>query len=88
MQPLPGLIDSHAHLAELGASLERVNFVGAATEEEVVSRVEARARDLPAGEWIVGWGWDEGAWADRDPSRLLTGRIAMTIAGGRIHAAR
>jgi predicted amidohydrolase YtcJ len=73
---LPGLIDSHVHLAELGASLERVNLVGAATEEAVVSRVAARARDVPAGEWIVGWGWDEGAWANRYPDmRLLSERV-------------
>jgi len=73
---LPGLIDSHVHLAELGASLERVNLVGAATEEEVVSRVAARAREVPAGEWIVGWGWDEGAWANRYPDmRLLNQRV-------------
>jgi predicted amidohydrolase YtcJ len=73
---LPGLIDSHVHLAELGASVERVDLVGAATEEDVVSRVAARARDVSAGEWIVGWGWDEGAWANRYPDmRLLSERV-------------
>src|SRR5262245_46793135 len=29
---VPGLIESHAHLANLGASLERVNLVGVQTE--------------------------------------------------------
>jgi hypothetical protein len=64
---LPGLIDSHVHLAELGASLERVDLVGAGSEEDVVARVAARAALVPAGQWIEGWGWDEGAWADRYP---------------------
>ena len=73
---LPGLIDSHVHLAELGASLERVNLVGVSTEAEVIERVAARARTVPAGEWIVGWGWDEGAWANRYPDmRLLSERV-------------
>ena len=57
---LPGLIDSHVHLPELGASLERVNLVGVQTEAEAVERVAVRARAVPRGEWIVGWGWDEG----------------------------
>ena len=73
---LPGLIDSHVHLAELGASLERVNLVGVATEAEVIDRVAARAAQTPAGEWIVGWGWDEGAWANRYPDlRRLSERV-------------
>jgi hypothetical protein len=73
---LPGLIDAHVHLAELGASLERVNLVGVETEAEAVERVAARAASTPAGEWIVGWGWDEGAWANRYPDmRLLSERV-------------
>ena len=73
---LPGLIDSHVHLPELGASLERVNLVGVQTEAEAVARVEERARTTPKGEWIVGWGWDEGAWANKYPDmRLLSARV-------------
>src|SRR5262245_1201421 len=68
---IPGLIESHAHLANLGASLERVNLVGVPTEEEAVARVAARAAQTPKGEWIVGWGWDEGAWTTRLPTMKL-----------------
>ncbi len=73
---LPGLIESHVHLENLGASLERVNLVGVKTEAEAVERVVARARTVPKGEWIIGWGWDEGAWASKYPDmRLLTERV-------------
>jgi len=64
---VPGLIESHAHVTELGKALERVDLVGVETEADAIARVVARARDVPAGEWIVGWGWDEGAWANRYP---------------------
>jgi predicted amidohydrolase YtcJ len=64
---IPGLIDAHVHLANLGASLDRVNLVGVATEEEAVQRVVARAATVPKGEWIIGWGWDEGAWTSHLP---------------------
>ena len=74
---LPGLVDAHVHIAELGASLERVNLVGVTTEPEAVARVEARARQVPKGQWIVGWGWDEGAWADHYPTMtLLSSRVS------------
>jgi len=64
---VPGLIESHAHVLELGATLERVDLVGVKTEADAIERVAARAASVAAGEWIVGWGWDEGAWANRYP---------------------
>lgn len=65
---LPGLVESHTHVAELGRNLSRLDLVGVETEEEAIRRVVARAIEVPAGAWIVGAGWDEGAWADRYPT--------------------
>ena len=73
---LPGLIESHVHLENLGASLERVNLVGVKTEAEAVARVVERATAVAKGEWIIGWGWDEGAWASKYPDlRMLSERV-------------
>jgi predicted amidohydrolase YtcJ len=73
---LPGLVDSHVHILELGRMLERVNLVGAASEAEAVERVAARAAVTPKGEWILGYGWDDGAWANRYPTlKLLSERV-------------
>ncbi|MEQ8860253.1 MAG: amidohydrolase [Pseudomonadales bacterium] len=73
---LPGLVDSHTHIFNLGAKLSRVDLYGVETEEEAVARVEAAARSVPKGEWIVGQGWDEGAWANRYPDlSLLSQRV-------------
>ncbi len=68
---IPGLVDSHTHVFGVGAALERVNLVGVETEEEAVARVVERAKSVPAGEWIVGRGWDEGEWANRYPDKAL-----------------
>lgn len=73
---LPGFVDAHTHVAELGQSLDRVNLTGLSTEEEAVARIVERAANTPKGEWIIGVGWDEGAWANRYPDkRLLTERV-------------
>lgn len=73
---LPGMVDAHTHVAELGQSLDRINLTGVATEAEAVERVAERAARTPNGEWILGWGWDEGAWANRYPDkRLLSARV-------------
>jgi predicted amidohydrolase YtcJ len=68
---IPGLVDSHTHVFNLGAQLERVNLIDVATEEEAVALVVERAKTVAAGEWIVGRGWDEGAWANRYPDKEL-----------------
>jgi predicted amidohydrolase YtcJ len=65
---LPGLVDSHAHIQELGREKVQANLVGAADEEEAIDRVAAYASDVPPGEWIIGWGWDEGEWANHYPT--------------------
>jgi len=68
---IPGLVDSHAHVFELGAKLDAVDLTDVATEEEAVALVAERAKSVPAGEWILGAGWDEGAWANRFPDKVL-----------------
>jgi predicted amidohydrolase YtcJ len=68
---LPGLVDSHTHVFGLGALLDQVNLVGVATEEEAVALIVERAKSVPKGEWIVGRGWDEGAWANAYPDKAL-----------------
>jgi predicted amidohydrolase YtcJ len=60
----------------LGALLDQVNLVGVETEEQAVELIVERAKSVPKGEWIVGRGWDEGAWANRYPDKvLLTARV-------------
>jgi len=58
----PGLIDAHSHFMGLGEALEEVDLTGAPTYEEVIARVKAAARDLPAGAWVRGRGWDQNRW--------------------------
>ena len=68
---LPGLVDSHAHIQELGREQVQANLVGVRSEEEAIDRVAEHAADVPPGEWIIGWGWDEGEWANRYPTVAL-----------------
>ena len=59
---LPGLIDSHGHLYGLAESLTRADLVGSSSKEEVLARLRAFAAGLPAGEWVLGRGWDQNDW--------------------------
>lgn len=73
---LPGLVESHGHFNELGEQAERVDLAGVTTMEEMARRVARRADATPTGEWVLGGGWDEGAWADALPTRTLLDEAA------------
>jgi predicted amidohydrolase YtcJ len=66
---LPGIIDAHAHLINLGQSLVRLNLKDIPTEKEIIQRVKQRAASTAPDEWILGWGWDEGKWASHYPTK-------------------
>jgi predicted amidohydrolase YtcJ len=62
---MPGLTDAHGHLYGLGLSLDTVNVVGAPTYDEVITRVRDRAQRAAPGDWILGRGWDQNRWPDK-----------------------
>jgi len=75
---LPGIIDAHAHLMSLGESFLKLDLKGVATPEEAARRVKEKAATVRSGEWILGWGWDEGKWAARYPTHELLTEAAPT----------
>jgi len=63
---IPGMIDAHAHLLNLGTILRTVDLTGTSSYEEVIALVQERADRAPSGTWIRGRGWDQNDWADTD----------------------
>jgi predicted amidohydrolase YtcJ len=59
---LPGLIDSHGHILNLGSLLRLVDLVGTKSYDEAIARVVVRAKITPKGEWVLGRGWDQNDW--------------------------
>jgi predicted amidohydrolase YtcJ len=61
----PGLIDTHAHIAEGGVDeLYGVQLSDAKSVAEIVARVKAKIPQIQPGEWVTGSGWDEGKLAE------------------------
>ena len=56
---LPGLIDSHVHLGELGLSLFSIELRGVRSISELQDKIRVAARDAKRGDWIIGRGWDQ-----------------------------
>jgi predicted amidohydrolase YtcJ len=59
---IPGMTDAHAHLFGLGDFLRNIDLTDTRSYDEIVARVGAKAKEAPAGRWIVGRGWDQNKW--------------------------
>ena len=64
---LPGLADAHLHLQQYAFTLQKVD-VETSSKAEALRRVADRARRLPAGEWVLGHGWQQDDWDGQFPS--------------------
>jgi predicted amidohydrolase YtcJ len=69
---VPGFVDAHAHLHELGWALRRVDLTAASSPDAVAERLRAFVveHDLSPGAWLRGHGWDQTEWTPaRFPGR-------------------
>jgi predicted amidohydrolase YtcJ len=67
---LPGFNDAHLHFLSGGSSLMELNLSGIDSLSTIINKVRQAAVDIPAGQWIVGRGWDHtlfnaGQWPNK-----------------------
>ncbi len=65
---VPGLIDAHAHLMNLGYGIITANLAGTQSKDDIIQRLQTKASELPAGSWLIGRGWDQNDWPNHDGS--------------------
>jgi len=61
---LPGLTDAHFHYYSWSLSRRRLSLVDTCSLEDLCQRVAEAADARPAGDWVVGQGWNETRWLD------------------------
>ncbi|MEW6244404.1 MAG: amidohydrolase [Bacillota bacterium] len=68
---LPGLIDAHAHLLWFGQTLTQLDLSDCDSLNELRRRIAQRVKTLAPGEWLLGWGWHQERFAEREnPTRF------------------
>ncbi len=77
---IPGLTDSHLHLAETALNDDRVDVGGDRTIGAGLERIAAAHLRLPDGAWLEGHGWDSDRWG-RWPT---TADLASVAPGRRV----
>jgi predicted amidohydrolase YtcJ len=62
---LPGLIDAHGHVVDLGFAALRLDVTGAHSLQELQQRLRDYAAAHPDVKWIQGGGWNQELWPDK-----------------------
>ncbi len=62
---VPGLIDAHAHLYNLGLSMQQVQLYGTKSFDEVLQRVISFQKEKNT-DYIIGRGWDQNDWEEKE----------------------
>ena len=66
---VPGLIDTHIHVADFGRCLMWLDVSDAESIKELQALLREQAKQTSAEKWIVGRGWNENCFKEK---RLLT----------------
>ncbi|MFL6720762.1 MAG: amidohydrolase [Sphingomonas sp.] len=77
---LPGLIDAHGHVMDLGMKLTLLDVTGVRSLGELKQRLSAYAAAHPEARWIVGRGWNQELWAEK---RFPAARDLDAVVGDR-----
>jgi predicted amidohydrolase YtcJ len=59
---LPGLIDAHGHILDMGTAMTAIDLVGTRSLGEAQGQVSAYARAHPDRKWLTGRGWNQVIW--------------------------
>jgi len=75
-----GFNDAHLHLVMGGLNMLQVDLTGVTTVREMQRRVANAIHTTQPGAWIVGWGWDQNLFKDKQwPDRKALDVIAPDI---------
>lgn len=69
---LPGFIEGHGHIIDLGYREMTLDLAKPATYEEMIDLIKEAVSKAQPGEWIVGKGWHQDKWSVQ-PSRMIEG---------------
>lgn len=59
---IPGMIDAHGHVMDLGFTRLNLDLSDTKTLEEAKAKIAAFAAENPSRPWILGFGWNQEVW--------------------------
>jgi hypothetical protein len=73
---VPGLIDTHIHVADFSRCLLWLDLTKAGSIKELQRLINDKAKQTPAGKWIIGRGWNQTRFKEKRPPALSDLNVA------------
>ena len=67
---VPGLIDTHIHVADFGRCLLWLDLTSAGSIGGLQSLLKEKAKQTPVGKWIIGRGWNQNSFKEKRLPKL------------------
>jgi predicted amidohydrolase YtcJ len=77
---LPGFIDAHGHVMDLGYAALHLDLTGTRSLAELQQRLRDYAAAHPNDRWLIGFGWNQELWPDK---RFPTAADLDSVVGDR-----
>ena len=61
---IPGFVDSHFHLVNLGKQKDTLNLKHCTSPQDIASKILEKSQSLNDDDWILGFGWDHNKWEE------------------------
>ena len=62
---MPGFIDAHGHVMDLGYAALRLNLTGTSSLADLQQRLRDYAAAHPDAKWVLGFGWNQELWPEK-----------------------
>ena len=80
MTVVPGFVDSHMHLLELGYYLSNVQLENCHSLADVKEKIQNRLRTLKKDKWMIGRGWNEDSFSDHQiPDKAFLDAVSKDV---------
>lgn len=77
----PGFVDAHVHATSTGLALTGLDLSQTRSLPDALDAIARAASALPAGDVLIGHGWDETTWPEgRPPTRAEVDRASAGVA--------
>ncbi|SVC91083.1 uncharacterized protein METZ01_LOCUS343937, partial [marine metagenome] len=63
---IPGFVDAHFHLVNLGKQLDTLQLKSCTSPAEIAGLVLNKSKGIPETDWIFGFGWDHSRWQENE----------------------
>ena len=74
---LPGFFDPHLHFYEWSLKRSQLDLSQAASLDDLLQKLDEFQADMPAGQWLLGFSWNEVDWPEPImPTREYLDRVA------------